>query len=119
MIQKKTEISIDEYLQNNLQALLREEFGKRYFDNAVLSDCYNGALTPKKILRPYQLECLKYFEAYWNNDLSFKETQPHLLFHMATGSGKTLIMAALIIFLYDKGYRNFLFYVNSSNVSIS
>lgn len=116
MEQKKTEICIEEYLQHNLQALLRAEFGKRHFDNAVLSDCYEGALTPRKPFRSYQSECLKYFETYWSNDFDFKEAQPHLLFHMATGSGKTLIMAALIIYLYDKGYRNFLFYVNNSNV---
>ena len=35
---------------------------------------------------------------------------------MATGSGKTLIMAGIILYLYDKGYRNFLFFVNSDNV---
>ena len=35
---------------------------------------------------------------------------------MATGSGKTLMMAGLILYLYEKGYRNFLFFVNSSNI---
>lgn len=35
---------------------------------------------------------------------------------MATGSGKTLIMAGLILYLYKKGYRNFLFFVNLSNI---
>ena len=35
---------------------------------------------------------------------------------MATGSGKTLIMAGLILYLYEKGYRNFLFFVNSNNI---
>jgi type III restriction enzyme len=35
---------------------------------------------------------------------------------MATGSGKTLIMAGLISYLYEKGYRNFLFFVNSTNI---
>jgi type III restriction enzyme len=35
---------------------------------------------------------------------------------MATGSGKTLIMAGLIIYLYQQGYRNFLFFVNSTNI---
>jgi type III restriction enzyme len=35
---------------------------------------------------------------------------------MATGSGKTLIMAGLIIYLYEQGYRNFLFFVNSTNI---
>src|SRR5439155_7486169 len=35
---------------------------------------------------------------------------------MATGSGKTLMMAGLILYLYEKGYRNFLFFVNSTNI---
>src|SRR5436305_13751743 len=35
---------------------------------------------------------------------------------MATGSGKTLIMAGLILYLYQQGYRNFLFFVNSTNI---
>jgi type III restriction enzyme len=35
---------------------------------------------------------------------------------MATGSGKTLMMAGLILYLYEKGYRNFLFFVNSNNI---
>ena len=40
----------------------------------------------------------------------------HFLFNMATGSGKTLIMAGLILYLYEQGYRNFLFFVNSTNI---
>ena len=37
-----------------------------------------------------------------------RENEPvHLMFNMATGSGKTLIMAANIVFLISKGYRNF------------
>jgi len=39
-----------------------------------------------------------------------------LLFHMATGSGKTLIMAGAILNLYKKGYRNFIFLVNSLDI---
>src|SRR6185437_13256426 len=35
---------------------------------------------------------------------------------MATGNGKTLMMAGLILYLYEKGYRNFLFFVNSTNI---
>ena len=35
---------------------------------------------------------------------------------MATGSGKTLMMASLILTLYLQGYRNFLFFVNSTNI---
>jgi type III restriction enzyme len=35
---------------------------------------------------------------------------------MATGSGKTLVMAGLMLYLYEKGFRNFLFFVNSNNI---
>ena len=35
---------------------------------------------------------------------------------MATGSGKTLIMAGLMLYLYKQGYRNFLFFVHLSNI---
>ena len=40
----------------------------------------------------------------------------HLMFNMATGSGKTLVMASLILYYYKKGYRHFLFFVNQSNI---
>ena len=42
--------------------------------------------------------------------------RPHLLFHMATGSGKTLVMAGAMLYLYEQGYRNFLFFVDSTNI---
>ena len=35
---------------------------------------------------------------------------------MATGSGKTVIMASSILYYYKQGYRNFLFFVNSTNI---
>jgi type III restriction enzyme len=40
----------------------------------------------------------------------------HLLFNMATGAGKTLVMAATILYYYKKGYRNFVFFVNQNNI---
>ncbi len=68
-------------------------------------------------LRPYQITAFENFITYFDNDkICRKPTQT--LFHMATGSGKTLIMAGLIIYLYKKGYRNFLFFVNLSNIII-
>lgn len=35
---------------------------------------------------------------------------------MATGSGKTIIMSGLILYLYKKGYRDFLFFVNRGQI---
>ncbi|VEJ38988.1 type III restriction enzyme, res subunit [Neisseria meningitidis] len=47
-------------------------------------------------------------------DLKNKPT--HLLFNMATGAGKTMMMAALILYYFEKGYRHFLFFVNQNNI---
>lgn len=71
-------------------------------------------LNPKFELREYQIEAISRFEYYLQDRKRIFPTQ--LLFHMATGSGKTLLMASNIISLYKKGYRNFLFFVNSNNI---
>ena len=73
-------------------------------------------LNPEFELRPYQEDAFASFIHYYDNDLPGKEKPLHLLFNMATGSGKTLIMTGLILYLYEKGYRNFLFFVNSTNI---
>ena len=71
-------------------------------------------LNTKYELRPYQLEAFENFIYYFESKQRPYPLQN--LFHMATGSGKTLIMAGLILYLYKKGYRNFLFFVNLSNI---
>lgn len=63
-------------------------------------------------LRPYQISAFENFITHFEN----KNRPLQVLFHMATGSGKTLIMAGLIIYLYKQGYRNFLFFVNLTNI---
>lgn len=73
-------------------------------------------LNPKYELRPYQIEAFARFFHCYKNDFPGKAYPLHLLFNMATGSGKTLIMAGLILYLYEQGYRNFLFFVNSTNI---
>lgn len=40
----------------------------------------------------------------------------HLMFNMATGTGKTLLMASTILYYYKQGYRSFLFFVNQNNI---
>jgi type III restriction enzyme len=68
-------------------------------------------------IRPYQEEAFKRFIYVDTEDFEGKPHRPvHLLFNMATGSGKTLIMAGLILYLYEKGYQNFMFFVNSNNI---
>ena len=74
-------------------------------------------LNPAFELRPYQEEAFARFFHCLNNDFPDKDPSAlHLLFNMATGSGKTLIMAGLILYLYEKGYRNFIFFVNATNI---
>jgi len=72
-------------------------------------------LNPAFELREYQKEAIARFIHYYHQyPQRIKPSQ--LLFHMATGSGKTLLMAANILYLYNEGYRDFLFFVNSTNI---
>ena len=75
-----------------------------------------SGLSKKISLREYQIDAFTNFALYFDNDGLRKNKQVHTLFHMATGSGKTVIMAGLILYLYTKGYRKFLFFVNQTNV---
>ncbi len=72
-------------------------------------------LNPRFKLRPYQIEAIARFIHYLEENPNRKKPT-QLLFNMATGSGKTLLMTADILYLYNKGYRNFLFFVNSTNI---
>ncbi|EOJ0421094.1 DEAD/DEAH box helicase family protein, partial [Campylobacter jejuni] len=92
-----------------LHELLQEEFGKRGIEQIEIPFYVKENLS--KELRFYQEKALKY---YYANFDSIK--QRHLMFNMATGSGKTLIMAALMLDCYKKGYRNFIFFVNSTSI---
>lgn len=72
-------------------------------------------LNSKMPIRPYQKEALENFITYFENP-RLRNKPSQTLFHMATGSGKTYIMAALVIYLYKQGYRNFIFFVNLGNI---
>ena len=78
--------------------------------------CITQNLNPEFKIRKYQKEAFARFIHCFNKDFEEKCSPLHLLFNMATGSGKTLIMAGLILYLYEKDYRNFLFFVNSTNI---
>ncbi|NQV38360.1 MAG: DEAD/DEAH box helicase family protein [Candidatus Marinimicrobia bacterium] len=78
-------------------------------------DFVAGNLNSHIELRPYQEKAISRFEYYFNG-FSQKKKPTHLLFHMATGSGKTILMASNILYLYEQGYRNFIFFVNSTNI---
>ena len=83
--------------------------------------------TPKPEIPKYVSENLKYDFFSWQKEafqyllLNEKRTEDkneptHLMFNMATGTGKTLIMASCILHYYKKGYRNFIFFVNQKNI---
>ncbi len=96
---------------------LREDLDTLWRYKAISKDLPDGIaenLNPAFPLRPYQENALARFIYYLRSPDRARPTQ--LLFHMATGSGKTLVMAAAILYLYQQGYRNFLFFVNSTNI---
>ncbi len=100
-----------------LYELLQLELGKKNIEKTELPNCITGNLNPTFPMRPYQQKAFQFFLNYWQEAFDGKPRQNYqLLFHMATGSGKTLMMAGLILYLYEKGFRNFLFFVNSTNI---
>ena len=104
--------------------LFSQDFLYQYLDKPLffqsheveIPDSITRNLNPAFEIREYQEEAFARFIHCFNKDFPDKEKYLHLLFNMATGSGKTLIMAGLILYLYEKGYRNFLFFVNSKNI---
>ena len=100
-----------------LYEVLLNEFGKRTISDIEIPLSIKDNLKPGFGERTYQTEAFQRFILYYNEAFEGKGLKPyHLLYNMATGSGKTLIMAGLILYLYEKGYRNFLFFVNSNNI---
>lgn len=98
-----------------LHEILKSYFGEREIKRTIVPSHITDNL--KFGQRPYQIEAFQRFILCDSEDFEGKPKKPfHLLYNMATGSGKTLIMAGLILHLYQKGYRNFLFFVNSNNI---
>lgn len=65
-------------------------------------------------LRDYQDEAMR---NYHYTQTQINPSPQHVLFNMATGSGKTDLMAGLILYLYQEHkYQNFLFTVNTNSV---
>lgn len=68
------------------------------------------------------LHTLRNYQDYAMRNYHYTQTQinpspQHVLFNMATGSGKTDLMAGLILYLYQEhNYQNFLFTVNTNSV---
>lgn len=101
----------DQFLYQSLDAVSRFVGWHTAFPDSVKLN-----LNPRFELRGYQIEAFARFFHCYKNNYPDKTFPLHFLFNMATGSGKTLIMAGLILYLYEQGYRNFLFFVNSTNI---
>jgi type III restriction enzyme len=103
--------------EKKLFEVLDNEFGARNIRRTHIPLCISNNLNPKYPLREYQTNAFQYFINFLDEDFpGKKKLNPQLLFHMATGSGKTLVMAGLILELYSRGFNNFLFFVNSTNI---
>jgi type III restriction enzyme len=100
-----------------LYDVFNNPFAKKALAQVDIPNWISDNLKPGFGLRPYQIEAFKRYIYLDQEDFEEKPKKPyHLLYNMATGSGKTLIMAGLMLHLYQKGYRNFLFFVNSNNI---
>ena len=100
---KKHLMDIPNYITDNLNKELRE------YQKMALLHYYE-----LQNLKDYYIDYYKDEEKFLNNNDNY--TLNHLMFNMATGSGKTLVMAALMLELYKQGYRNFIFFVNSRSI---
>ncbi|WP_334322798.1 DEAD/DEAH box helicase family protein, partial [Gilliamella apicola] len=70
----------------------------------------------KDTLRAYQEESLRYLH-YAQHNPNANSLYKHLLFNMATGAGKTMVMAATILYMYKEyGYQNFIFFVHTDAI---
>jgi type III restriction enzyme len=71
----------------------------------------------KHELRPYQQEAVGRYLHYYDKDQTRDQSRGlQLLFNMATGSGKTMLMAALLLDLYKRGFNKVVFFVNTTNI---
>jgi type III restriction enzyme len=92
-------------------------FGERTIKQTPVPNFITDNLKPGFGQRPYQIESFQRYILCHTEDFEGRPKKPfHLLYNMATGSGKTLVMAGLMLYLYKKGFRNFLFFVNSNNI---
>ena len=97
-------------LYDELSAVEKSYLGAGYFTNLAESHKFAlDNLSENVKLRDYQKKAFGRYCFYMEQHKS-KKYPIHLLFNMATGSGKTVIMAAVILDLYKRGYRNFIFF---------
>ncbi len=105
-----------------LVEMSREKRNKSLFENPKDDEVYNFTIPDyvsdnlKHKLRSYQAEAL--FNLNWTQlDDQANTLYNQLLFNMATGSGKTDLMAAIMLYMYGEfDYQEFLFVANSNAV---
>lgn len=92
------------------------------YENINFEEIFNNLeeelslLNPKFSSRKYQKDSLGRF-VYYMKDYKKKTKPIHLLFNLATGAGKTLLMAWLVGYLKEKfGYQHVIFLVNSKAI---
>lgn len=112
MARQKTKVNetLSKFLFNQIESDPSYQQWSRSYN---IPDYITDNLHPTKQLREYQERALKHFIWLYDHD---RARAKHLLFNMATGTGKTLVMASVVLFLYDKGYRNFLFLVHQIQI---
>ncbi len=100
--------------KTNLYTEIQKEVGKKTIEKLLIPEYITNNL--KYEFFDWQKKSIQYFLAYNNPENEFLRNSTHLMFNMATGTGKTVLMGAMILYYYNQGYRNFLFFVNQSNI---
>ena len=100
---------------NSLYEKIESSIESGFVEVPEVDGSIKNNLNPSFKIRPYQAGAFGYLSLYLENK-RLRQRPAQVLFHMATGSGKTLIMAGAIIHLYEQGYRNFIFFVNSTTI---
>lgn len=114
MARNKNNTPVNETLGDFLFSDIKKNGEYNTFRDNPLPNSITDNIHPSKKLRKYQEEAVKHFIWYYEQwDI---EQCKSLLFNMATGTGKTLVMACCILFLYEKWYRNFIFLVHQVQI---
>ena len=114
MVQKKTSTQVNHTLSEFLFSRVGTSSGYSESRAKDIPQYITDNINPSKKLRPYQEEAVKHFiYLFEQGDMSACK---HLLFNMATGTGKTLVMACCMLYLYEKWYRKFIFLVHQIQI---
>ena len=103
-------------------------FQDKYLFETLRDKAYDLGIT-KQLIPNYIIDNLRFPLFKWQEDAmqnfllaeAIKQvenpgTASHYMFNMATGTGKTLVLASTILYYYKQGYRNFIFFVDQNNI---